>query len=77
MGTVLVTVAGPGGQVDLAVPDDAPVAAIVPALVRHCEPEPRPGAAGRSGSPAASRSHPGRPSALWVSSTVPSWSCGT
>ena len=42
MGTVLVTVAGPGGQVDLALPDDAPVGAIVPALVRHCEPEPRP-----------------------------------
>ena len=41
MGTVLVTVAGPGGQADLAVPDDAPVAAIVPALVRHCEPESR------------------------------------
>jgi len=42
MGTVLITVAGAGGQVDLAVPDDAEVAAIVPALVRHCEPEPRP-----------------------------------
>ena len=27
--------------------------------------------------PAASRSHPGRPSALWGSSTGPSWSCGT
>jgi hypothetical protein len=42
MGTVLVTVAGPGGEVDLAVPDDVEVAAIVPALVPHCEPEPHP-----------------------------------
>ncbi len=42
MGTVLVTVAGPGGHADLAVADDAAVAALVPVLVRHCEPEPRP-----------------------------------
>ena len=42
MGTVLVTVAGSGGQSDLAVPDDAAIAVILPALVRHCEPEPRP-----------------------------------
>ncbi len=41
MGTVLVTVTGPGGEADLAVPDDTEVAAIVPELVRHCEPEPR------------------------------------
>jgi hypothetical protein len=42
MGTVLVTVAGPGAQIDLALPDDAPVGDLVPDLVRRCAAEPRP-----------------------------------
>lgn len=77
MGTVLVTVAGPGGEVDLAVPGDVEVAALIPAVVRHCEPEPHPWSRWALGLPGGEPSHPGRRSALWGSSTGPSWSCGT
>jgi len=42
MGTVLVTVTGPGSRIDVALPDDAPVAVIVPALVERSVAEPQP-----------------------------------
>ena len=59
MGTVLITVSAPGGRAQFAVPGDAEVAAIVPTLVRRCEPEPRPWSRWRLGSLAESPSHPG------------------
>ena len=42
MGTALVTVSGRGTEVDLALPDDVAIAALIPALVARCETEPRP-----------------------------------
>jgi hypothetical protein len=42
MGAVLVTVAGPNSRIDLSLPTDAPVGELVPALVRRCEPDPKP-----------------------------------
>jgi hypothetical protein len=42
MGTALVTVSCAGSRADLALADDCPIEALIPALVARCVPEPRP-----------------------------------
>jgi hypothetical protein len=67
MGSVFVTVSGPGRQVDLELPGDTPVGEIIPAVVRHCAAEPAPWGRWALGPLGGAPFPPGRPlSALGV-----------
>ncbi len=60
MGTVLVTVAGPGSRLEVALPDDAPVGEIVPMLVRRSVPDPQPWSRWALGPPGGQPFAPGQ-----------------